>query len=77
LAWLVFAAFPGRRRTRRLWMMLAACVFFSVASGCGSNSTQKQQGPEMTNAPAGSYTVTVTGMSGSITHNTTVYVQVQ
>jgi hypothetical protein len=76
-ALLVFVALPGRKRSRRLWVMVAACVFLSVASGCGSNPTQSHTGPGMVNAPAGSYTVTVTGVSGSITHSTTVYVQVQ
>jgi hypothetical protein len=78
LAFLVFVLLPGRSRMTKLWVILA-CVTFSLAPGCGSssNSMQQQTGPVVTNAPPGSYTVTVTGVSGSITHNSAIYVYVQ
>jgi subtilase family serine protease len=79
LALVCFFGIPARRR--RNWMaMLALAVFFASvgAIGCGSGGS-KGGGGGSGNAgtTAGSYTITVTGVSGSITQTTAVTLTVQ
>jgi hypothetical protein len=76
IAALVFLFLPRRRRT---WQALLGLLVFAIliagASGCVSSSGNVKTGGLGTTA--GTYTVTVTGTSGSLTENTTVAVTVQ
>jgi len=60
--------FPSRQRRRRLGLSLLFFTLVLLGSGCGGGSS---------GTPRGSYTVTVTGSSGSTTHNATVSATVQ
>lgn len=75
-ALLAFVAWPGRKRSSRLFMLLAFCAGLCWTVGCGSSSTPTAKNP-VTPAPAGSYSVTVIGVSGGITHNATVHLNAQ
>lgn len=78
LALLALLAVPGRKRFAKLLVSLAVCVGLSVAVGCGSSPTKTvTTGPTIIPTPAGSYSVTVTGISSGITHSSTLNIQVQ
>lgn len=80
LACLVVVVLPGRRRSAKLWSLLVLLAAFSITAGCGSSHstmTTGPTGPTITPAAAGSYSVTVTGISAGITHSSTVNLQVQ
>jgi subtilase family serine protease len=81
-ALLLFVAGSGRRRLPRL-LALAVSLSFGLAalSGCGSSTAANTAGNTPTNATvlhssAGTYTVTVTGTSGTITNSTSITVTV-
>jgi hypothetical protein len=79
-ACLVVIVLPSRRRSAKLWSVLVLLAVFSITAGCGSSHTTMTTGPTgptITPAAAGSYSVTVTGISGGITHSATVNLQVQ
>jgi hypothetical protein len=79
-ACLVIVVLPSRRRLAKLWSVLVLLAIFSITAGCGSSHstmTTSPTGPTITPAAAGSYSVTVTGISGGITHSSTVNLQVQ
>lgn len=65
---------PSRRRRRIAGVGLVVLVFFAAGLGCGGGG-----GSSTHNAgtPAGSYSITVTGTSGSISHTATVALTVQ
>ena len=76
---LLGAGFTSRKK--KLWSLLLGCLLFSglvflVACG-GSSSSGGGGGGGHAGTPAGTYTITVTGTSGSLTHNTTVSLVVQ
>ena len=76
---LLGAGFGSRKK--KLWGLLLAGLMFSgiiflVACG-GSSSSGGGGGTGHPGTPAGSYNVTVTGTSGSLTHTATVSVTVQ
>jgi Pro-kumamolisin, activation domain/Bacterial Ig-like domain (group 3) len=77
--WLV----PRRRRRILLPLMLCAVVSGGLFVGCGGSSAHSTPPPVTptpsanVNAPAGNYSVVVTGVSGGITHNTKVSFVVQ
>lgn len=80
LACLVVIVLPSRRRSAKLWSALVLLAVFSITAGCGgshSTTIPPPTGPTITPAPAGSYSVTVTGVSSGITHSATVNLQVQ
>ncbi len=68
---------PWKRR-RALLMAIAAIAFAGVSvTGCGGGSSSPPHTTTMPGTPAGTYTATVTAVSGSLSHNTTMTVVVQ
>ena len=70
----ILGGIPSKRRWLTLLGLLFGIVLF-FGIGCGGGSSTPQQKSQGT--PAGSYTITVTGTSGSTTHTSTVSVTVQ
>jgi hypothetical protein len=62
-----------RRRLSILGCLIVVAVLAGVACGGGSSTTQQKSH----GTPAGSYTITVTGASGSTTHSANVSLTVQ
>ena len=76
---LLGAGFTSRKK--KLWSLLLGGLLFSglvfLAACGGSSSSGGGGGGGHAGTPAGTYTITVTGTSGSLTHNTTVSLVVQ
>jgi len=72
-AGIFFLGVPSRRRMAGFG--IALLVFFAAGVGCGGGSSSKSTPTVRT--PAGSYTITVSGTSGSLTHTGTVSLTVQ
>jgi subtilase family serine protease len=80
LALLVFFGIPARRRSWRAMLgILIAMAALGVMSSCGGGSSGGGGGttPSNPGTTAGTYTVTVTGTSGSITQTQPVTLSVQ
>jgi subtilase family serine protease len=79
LACIAFFWIPVRRRGWRnllgIVLLCVALVFGAIS--CGGNSSTGTGGTSNPGTTSGSYTITVTGTSGSITANTTVSLTVQ
>ncbi len=81
LGLLIFFGIPARRRSwRSMLSILVAIVALGVLSSCGGGSSSSGIGgttPSNPGTTAGTYTVTVTGNSGSIVQTTPVALSVQ
>jgi hypothetical protein len=71
-------ALLGSGSRKRKWMaglfIVALVAFVGFQMGCGSESATP---PTTTGTPAGTYTVTVSGTSGTAPHTTTLTLIVQ
>jgi hypothetical protein len=75
LAFLGFGVGSARRKkaTMGLLFLVALCLS-GLQMACGSDNTTK---PSSTGTPAGSYPLTVTGTSGSVSHTAKITLVVQ
>jgi hypothetical protein len=65
---------------KKLWSLLLGCLLVSgliFLAACGGSSSSGGGGGGHPGTPAGTYTITVTGTSGSLTHNATASFAVQ
>lgn len=70
----------GREQFRGLAVCFVFLAIGTFIAGCGGGSSQgltPSPPPANLNAPAGTYSVVVTGISGSITHNSKITVVIQ
>jgi len=70
----------GREQFRGLAVCFVFLAIGTFTAGCGGGSSQgltPPPPPANLNAPAGTYSVVVTGISGSITHNSKITVVIQ
>jgi hypothetical protein len=77
LAWIGFAC---ARRRRALAGVTLAAMLLLVALGlasCGGGSSGTTTTPPVTGTPAGTYSITVTATSGSLSHQAVVTLNVQ
>jgi hypothetical protein len=75
---LLATSFTSRRK--KIWSLLLGCMVFSgliFLTACGGSSSSGGGGGGHPGTPAGTYTITVTGTSGSVTHTTTGTLVVQ
>ncbi len=68
-----FLSFMSFGQRRKFFVMLAVATLFVMMVGCGTSTRYLQED----GTPKGTYSVTVTGMSGSLSHTKTVLVTVR
>ena len=69
----LFLGFMSFRQRRKYFVMLAVATLFVMMAGCGTSTRYLQED----GTPKGTYSVTVTGMSGLLSHTKTVLVTVR
>jgi hypothetical protein len=70
----MFGSGPRRRRWLGAFFIVTLVAFVGLQMGCGSDSVTP---PTTVGTPAGTYTVTVSGSSGSASRTTTLTLIVQ
>jgi len=67
-------------RKKRFWSVVLGCLVFSgliFLAACGGSSSSGGGGGGQPGTPAGTYTITITAASGSLTHAATVSLTVR
>jgi hypothetical protein len=80
VVFLFLLALPRRRRLKMPMLLLVFYAALGFSTGCGGGSSSGSSGTsglQSISAPAGSYSIMVSGVSGEITHNVTMNFTVQ
>jgi hypothetical protein len=74
---LVFLLLLPTRKRLKMSMLLAFYAAMALTTGCGGGASSTSSRTQSTNAPAGSYSIVVSGVSAGITHQVALNLTVQ